>query len=128
MKVTKLGHCCLVIEEAGVKIMTDPGAFSLDDGQLTVTDLDVVLITHEHQDHLHIASIKTILKNNSSVEIITNSAVGKILTSEGIKFTLLEDGTKIDYKGISLEGFGTTHAEIYENYGQVLNTGFLIGG
>src|SRR3989338_6362300 len=26
MKITKLGHCCLLIEEKGVKILTDPGA------------------------------------------------------------------------------------------------------
>jgi hypothetical protein len=28
MKIKKLGHCCLVIEENGVKVMTDPGSFS----------------------------------------------------------------------------------------------------
>ena len=28
MKITKLGHCCLVIEEKGLKILTDPGSYT----------------------------------------------------------------------------------------------------
>ena len=51
MKITKIGHCCLVLEEESIKILTDPGSFTIE-GQEQITDLDVVLITHEHQDHL----------------------------------------------------------------------------
>ena len=31
MKVKKLGHCCLIIEENGKKIMTDPGSWTIDE-------------------------------------------------------------------------------------------------
>lgn len=31
MKITKIGHCCLVIEKANRKILTDLGTYS--DGQ-----------------------------------------------------------------------------------------------
>ncbi len=28
MKIKKIGHCCLIIETKGVRIMTDPGTFT----------------------------------------------------------------------------------------------------
>ena len=31
MKIKKLGHCCLVIEINGRKIMTDPGSWTTDE-------------------------------------------------------------------------------------------------
>lgn len=55
MKITKLGHCCLVIEEAGQKILTDPGTFTTS--QNDMTDINILLITHEHADHYHLDSV-----------------------------------------------------------------------
>ena len=49
MNITKLGHCCLVLEIDGVRILTDPGNYTT--AQDTMTGIDIVLITHEHGDH-----------------------------------------------------------------------------
>lgn len=126
MKIKKIGHCCLVIEEAGIRILTDPGIYST--GQNDVKDIDIVLITHEHGDHLHIESLKTVLANNPNAKVITNTAVGKILTKENIGFEILEHGQNKQIGNLTLEGHGEKHAEIFEEYGQVQNTGFFIGG
>src|SRR6185312_9669397 len=77
MKIKKIGHCCLVIETKGVRIMTDPGMFST--AQNEEKNIDIVAITHEHGDHFHIESLKAIIANNPAVTVITNSAVGKLL-------------------------------------------------
>src|SRR3990167_6726087 len=77
MKIKKIGHCCLIIEEAGLRVMTDPGIYSTE--QNNAKNIDVVLITHEHGDHLHMESLKTVLANNPKAKVITNNAVGKIL-------------------------------------------------
>lgn len=124
MKITKLGHCCLLIEEKGLRILTDPGAYS--EGQNELKNIDVILITHEHQDHLHIGSLKTILENNSDVKVITNSGVGKILEKENIKYELIEDGQANTIGGILIEGFGKVHADIYKTITPVMNTGYFI--
>lgn len=124
MKITKLGHCSLLIEESGVRILTDPGAWTT--AQNEVTGIDLVLITHEHSDHLHMDSVKQVLQNNPQAVILTNSAVGKILSDSGVAFELLEHGEKNQFKGINLEGHGQKHAVIYQEYGQVKNTGFMI--
>ncbi|MEO8065692.1 MAG: MBL fold metallo-hydrolase [Candidatus Doudnabacteria bacterium] len=124
MKITKLGHCCMIIEDAGMKILTDPGMYTTE--QNVLKDIDIILITHEHGDHLHIESVKAVLANNPDAKVITNSSVGNILSSENIVFETLEDGQSKKFGQILIEGFGTKHAEIFEEYGQVLNTGYFI--
>jgi L-ascorbate metabolism protein UlaG (beta-lactamase superfamily) len=125
MKVRKLGHCCFVAEpKKGLKIMTDPGAFStLQNKQLNI---DVILITHEHSDHLHVESLKEVIENNKGVIVITNTAVGKILEKEGIPHTKVEDGGTYEIQGVVIKGFGSIHEEIYGDYGRVQNTGYMI--
>ncbi|MDD5050185.1 MAG: MBL fold metallo-hydrolase [Candidatus Pacebacteria bacterium] len=124
MKITKLGHCCLLIEEKKLRILTDPGSFStLQD---SIKNIDIILITHEHQDHFHIPSVKAVLKNNPGAKIITNTAVGLLLDKEGIKYEILEDDQNRTEKKVLFEGFGTIHAEIYKSYPRVQNTGYFI--
>lgn len=137
VKITKLGHCCLVVEvkssglrppplekeERVVRIMTDPGAYStLQNGE---KNIDYIFITHEHQDHCHLESLKKVLSNNKYARIITNGGVGKLLDEQKIQYELLEHGGVKDFSGISVEGQGEKHASIYQDFGQVQNTGYL---
>jgi L-ascorbate metabolism protein UlaG (beta-lactamase superfamily) len=124
MKITKIGHCCLVVEEAGVRIMTDPGAFRT--AQNEQKNIDLVLITHEHADHFHLDSLRAVLQNNPQAKVVTNSGVGRLLNDAGIKFELLEDGNSTVIKGVAISGHGDKHAIIYKDFGQVQNTGFMI--
>lgn len=124
MKITKLGHCCLLIEYKNKRILTDPGSYSVSQNE--IFDLDLILITHEHPDHLHVESLETILKNNPLAKIITNTSVGKILSEKNIDFDILEDQQSTSFESIILEGFGTEHEEIYQELGKVENTGYFI--
>ena len=126
MKIKKLGHCCLVIEINGKRIMTDPGSYTITE-QEGEKNIDLVVITHEHADHLHVDSLKKVLENNPSAIVITNTGVGKILGEAGIKYQKLEDGETGEFAGISFEAHGNEHAEIYEDHGLVQNTGYFIG-
>ncbi len=124
MKVTKFGHCCLLIEEKELRILTDPGSFST--AQSDVKNIDVILITHEHADHIHIPSLKNCIKNNPKARIITNRGVAKILDAEGIKYELVEHGHKINVKDVLIEGYGEKHANMYKTITPVVNTGYFI--
>ncbi len=123
MTLTKLGHCCLIIEIKGIRFLTDPGNYTT--AQNEVKNIDYIVISHEHTDHLHIESVKTILKNNPKAKIITNNSVGKILEKEGIEFTTLSDGQKLMIKDVEISAHGVKHALIYKDYEQVENTGYL---
>jgi L-ascorbate metabolism protein UlaG (beta-lactamase superfamily) len=124
VKITKFGHCCLLLDIDGVKILTDPGSFT--DEQNTITGIDAVLITHSHQDHYHAESVPQIVKNNPEAVFVTNGEVGKLLEAAGVPYTRAGNGEGAEVKGVHIEGFGTKHAEIYGEMGQVENTGYFI--
>lgn len=123
MNITKFGHCCLLIEEGGLRILTDPGNYNATPD---VEHIDVILITHEHQDHLHIDSLQTVLTKNPGAQIISHKGVGKILDEAGIIYRLIADGGEIIVKGISIESCGSEHACIHHDLPKVQNTGFYI--
>ncbi len=125
MKITKLGHCCLLLQNDGVTIMTDPGNYSIE-AQESQIGIDLIVITHEHQDHFHIDSVKKLLGTNPQAVVVTNSAVGKLLEAQGIAATIVGDGQSAEVKGVKIEGFGKEHARIYADMGNVENTGYLL--
>ena len=124
MNIKKLGHCCLLIKTGAVTVLTDPGTYSTMQDE--VKGIDVILITHEHQDHFHIDSVKKILANNPNAKIITNHAVGILLDAEKISYEIVAGGEMNESHGVSVEGFGDKHAEIYKDFGQVENTGYFV--
>ena len=125
MRITKFGHCCLLIEEKGIRVLTDPGLYTVVQNNLE--NIDVILITHEHTDHFHIDSIKKILEKNSPV-IITNSSVDVLLKKEGsMGAQIVADGGEFKVKGLNFKGYGKEHAVIHKDWGIVENTGYFIG-
>ena len=124
MLITKFGHSCLLIEESGLHILFDPGSYSTL--QNDVERVDVILITHEHQDHLHIESLQKILSRNPEAKIFTNSGVGEKLRETNIAYELFEHKQTITLKGVLIEGFGTDHAQIYNTIPIIPNTGYFI--
>ena len=126
MKIKKLGHCCLVVDINGKRVMTDPGFFTIE-AQKREKKIDLVLITHEHSDHLHIESLKELLKNNPDIKVITNDSVGKFLIEVGIKYEVLENKVVTNILDVELEAHDCKHEEVFENFGQVQNTAYFIG-
>lgn len=124
MQIKKIGHCCLLIKTNNITILTDPGNFSTD--QNSITNIDLVLITHEHADHLHIDSLKEIIANNPNVQIITNSGVGKKLDEINIPHTIIEGTNNIEILNTIIEAYDSKHEEIFEELGQVQNTAYFI--
>ena len=124
MKIRKVGHCCLVIEVNGKKILTDPGTFTT--GQNEEKGVDLVLITHEHPDHFHIDSLKIVLQNNPNARVVTNSDTAKKLEEQGIKYEIVGDGEQTSLENILIEGMGKLHAEVYPGIPLCENTSYFI--
>ena len=124
MKITKLGHCCLLIEENSHRFLTDPGVYSTEQNELK--NIHYILITHEHPDHLHMDSVQRVLNNNPTAKVITNTAVSALLTKEDIKAQVLKHGQQIMAGNVLIEGFGQKHADVYRTVVPVDNVGFFI--
>lgn len=94
MKVSKHTHSCLLIKEDNKTILIDPGIYSVEDKSMTIdllSRLDYLLITHEHQDHMHIPFIKLLINKFPGVQIISNQSVVDILSKENIKVTVSDN-------------------------------------
>jgi len=124
MKITKFGQCCLLIEINGKRVLTDPGVFSTT--QNTLTEIDLILITHEHGDHLHSESLQAILQNNPQAEVVTNTSVGKVLAELSVAYTTLEGRATATHADLLIEAFDGEHVEIIDDFGMVQNTGYFI--
>lgn len=124
MHITKFGHSCLLVEEKRVRVLIDPGGYSTLQNE--VKDIDLILITHEHQDHLDMESLKTILRSSPEAKIVTNGGVGEMLTGEGIEFQQMGDGESVTVKDVLIEAFGKDHAVIHSTIPVIQNTGFFI--
>jgi L-ascorbate metabolism protein UlaG (beta-lactamase superfamily) len=111
-----------VVEVDGKRIMTDPGSYTT--AQLGEKNIDIILITHEHGDHVHVESLKKVLENNPGCKIVTNSSVKKILDEENISAEILEDG-ELDH-GVKLYAETCEHVDIYDTVPVVQNTGYMI--
>lgn len=126
MKIHKIGHCCLQIDVGEVRILTDPGNFS--DGQNDIEHINAVIITHEHPDHCHTASLQQILLNNPGVVVYANESTGSMLNDEGIDFELIGEGFMFDVDGVSVQTWNCEHADVYDDITPVLNTALFING
>jgi L-ascorbate metabolism protein UlaG (beta-lactamase superfamily) len=125
MKITKLGHCCLLIETKGKRVLTDPGSYTVETHS-KLENIDYILFTHEHQDHYHIESLKVILEKNPQAIIYTNNSVSELLTKEGVKHTQVNDGDNILLGEISVDGIGEKHAQMHSTIPLSSNLGFFI--
>jgi len=70
--------------------------------------------------------LKELIENNPKAKVITNTSVGKLLDEANIPYIIIEQGQKHYIKNVEITGFGDLHAEIYELYGRVQNTGYTI--
>lgn len=124
MKITKYGHCCLLIEDKGVRIITDPGVYST--GFEDLTDIDLILISHEHADHIHTDSLKKLLTLNPNAQVVTNLSVGELLKNAEMLFKTVENGQSYTYKDVLIESFDAPHALVHKSIPQVQNTAYFI--
>ncbi len=125
MQITKFGHCCLLIETKGKRILTDPGNFTID-AQTKLTDIDYILYTHEHPDHFHIESLAKILEKNPQAQIFSNGSVSKLLDEQGLSHTKVDNGQNIKLGEVDVTGIGEKHAQMHSSIPQSANMGYMI--
>lgn len=121
MKITKLGHACLKVEQESHTLWIDPGNFTDD---FAPTKAEGVVITHLHDDHCHRPNIERLLKLNPDLKIFSTSEVKDKL--EGLEVTVVSHGDSHRIAGFTLEFSGDMHQEIHKSIPLVQNIGVLV--
>ena len=106
MKISKHIHSCLLVEDQGKVVLIDPGNYSYDAKALDINQLnqlDAIVITHGHMDHMYIPWIKEILQKFPNIPIYTNPSARKLLQQEGINNVYTEGNEFITMKPLSHE-------------------------
>ena len=92
--ITKLVHACLLVETGDRRVLLDPGGFTWQDERFDVSmveDVDRILITHEHGDHVNVDFVRAALARSNDAEVETTTALAAILSDQGIE--AVTDGT-----------------------------------
>lgn len=122
MRITKLEHAALILEEAGHRLVVDPGG--LTNPILGLTGVDAVVITHEHADHWTGDQLQRIIDASPGVVLLAPSGVAR--AAEGFDIRVVEPGERVEVGPWKLRFFGGNHAIIHPTLPVVENVGVLI--
>jgi L-ascorbate metabolism protein UlaG (beta-lactamase superfamily) len=124
MRLRKLGHSCIRLEQAGKTLVIDPGSFSAPDA---LEGADAVLITHEHVDHVVVDAIRTAAQRTPDLHIWTNSSVAEMLAGDGLHVDSVADGDRFRaVDAFDVVVVGEWHAIIHPDVPRVRNITFLV--
>jgi L-ascorbate metabolism protein UlaG (beta-lactamase superfamily) len=122
MRLTHLGHACLLAEIGGTRMLFDPGVLSgFDD----VRDLDAVLVTHQHPDHLDPARLGPLLAVNPGARLWVDQDT--VTAVPGLpERTVVRPGDRFRIGGTAIEVIGGLHAAVYGDVPGCTNAAYLI--
>ena len=122
MRLTHLGHACLLAEVGGARMLFDPGVLSgFDD----VRDLDAVLITHQHPDHLDPARLGPLLAANPGARLWVDQDT--VTAVPGLpEHTVVHRGDRFRIGATAIEVIGGLHAAVYGDVPGCTNAAYLI--
>ena len=124
MRITHLGHASLLVEVADARILLDPGVWS--PGAHGLSDLDAVLVTHQHPDHLDQERFPGLLEANPAAQVFADPDTSKLLQDKGFDVVSFGPGDSTKIKSATVLGVGELHALIHEEIPRIHNTGMRI--
>jgi L-ascorbate metabolism protein UlaG (beta-lactamase superfamily) len=122
MRLTKLEHAALLIEDSGDKLYIDPGKFTtpITESAGTVA----VVITHEHDDHWAPDQLDRIIEMNPDVRIF--GPAGVAADAEHYPVEVVAAGDAVEVGPFHLRFFGGEHALIHRSIPIIDNVGVLV--
>jgi len=92
-----IGHGTLMFTYQDLVIHIDPVSREAD--YSTLPDADLILVTHQHGDHLDMTAINKLLKNGTSV-VMTETCLAQL---EDFEASVMKNGDILSLKGIEIQ-------------------------
>jgi len=96
LKMIFIGHGTLKFEFNGKVIHIDPTLQEPD--YVSLPDADLILVTHQHGDHLDLAAINQLMKENTSV-VMTPTCLEQL---KGFNAIVMENGDQKSFYGLDV--------------------------
>ncbi len=123
MKLTHLGHACLLVETDSARLLIDPGTGTDFDG---LTDLDAVLITHQHADHIDVPRVLPLLAANPRARLYVDPDSVQAVAGLPANHTVARTGDRLDFGGTHIDVLGGLHAPVYGDIPGCTNSAYLV--
>ncbi|HSE09510.1 MAG TPA: MBL fold metallo-hydrolase [Nocardioidaceae bacterium] len=121
MRITKFGHACVRVDTGTTTVVVDPGGWS---ERQAVDGASVVLVTHEHPDHLDPDNLRA-----ADAPIYTIGAVARQITEQAPdlveRVTVVKPGDTLEV-GVPVTVVGEKHAVIHPELQHFDNSGYLL--
>lgn len=122
MRISHLGHACLLIETDAAVVLIDPGVYST--GFESRSDLDAILLTHQHPDHVDPDRLAQLLEANSSARLLAEpETVAKLELDSAAP---LAAGERAEIGDLLVQAVGGKHARNHDQVPPLGNVGFLL--
>lgn len=122
MRLTKLEHAALVIDDSGNRLFIDPGKFTTP-----ITEsagAAAIVITHQHDDHWTPEQLGRIVEANRDVRIF--GPAGVVEAASGFPVEAVAAGDEVTVGPFRLRFFGGRHAQIHSSIPIIDNVGVLV--
>ncbi|MEX0621930.1 MAG: MBL fold metallo-hydrolase [Candidatus Woykebacteria bacterium] len=111
MKITKYPQSNFLIEDQKKRILIDPGYLTFENyPEDDFGDLEAVLITHQHKDHLDIERVKNLV--GSEIPLYTNNDVASLFESSNIEIAKVKQGEEFEVAGFKIEPINIPHCKL----------------
>lgn len=124
MLITHYGHACLLVDTGRARMLFDPG--TLCEGFEDLTDLDAVLVTHEHADHVDARRLSDLLAANPEARLVLDELTATQVGG-GAHTTVARPGDRLELGGEEVEVLGGTHAPVFADVPSCPNLAYLVG-
>ncbi len=126
MKITKLVHSCVLVEDGGNVVLFDPGVFSWQSGLVDVAalpKLNSVVVTHKHPDHLGPEFVQALVISQPDAQWFAPADAHADLRALGVKLVTdksIGDVQIVPGNHAPVEPFGVQVQNLLVNWGNKL--------
>lgn len=126
MRITRFGQSAMLLEDAGARLLIDPGSLC-EPAVFELSGLDAVLFTHEHADHCDPARVAGLLAANPAALVYAPAAVLELIgLAEDARGRPVAAGQTFTVGAFSIEPVGELHQVILPEIERSANSGFVV--
>ncbi|MDR0991007.1 MAG: MBL fold metallo-hydrolase [Propionibacteriaceae bacterium] len=122
MEITHLGHSTVLVTVAGCRLLLDPGNFSQAWWELT--DLDAIIVTHQHPDHIDPDRLPALLAANPSARLVVEPTVPDHYDLPRAERWAADSWIQLG--AVTVTAVGGLHAVIHRDIPRIGNLGVVI--